>query len=139
MSIKRMVVHNVCIEDKPGSLYSLLSNAASVGVDMHCVMACSKGEGKGCVCLGAKDSAALGSFLKGAGIESTEMAGFSLGGKDKVGAVADILAGLSEAGINGVAAAATVCEDEYHFGIIVAAADGDAAEKALTGQLVSGV
>jgi hypothetical protein len=126
-----MVVHCIEIEDKPGSLYKLLSDIAESGVDLHCVMGYSGGSGIGQVYLGAKDPSVLESCAREADLEATEAAGFVLEGKDEVGAAAAALKGLADAGINGIAGAAMVCESQYHMGIVVAAEDGDAAEEVL--------
>jgi len=131
MSATRMVVHCIEVEDKPGSLYKLLSDIAEVGVDLHCLMAYSGVSGTGKVYLGAKDPSALQACAREAGLEATEAAGFVLEGKDEVGAAAAALKGLADAGINGIAGAAMVCDSQYHMGIVVAAEDGDAAEELL--------
>ena len=131
MAVKRIVVHRVEIEDTPGSLQKLLSQAALVGVDMHCFIACSTGGGKGSLYVSAKDPSICEEIMKQAGIEAEEMVGFVLEGEDKVGAAAEALKGLAGAGINGVAAAAMVCGGNYHMGVIVEASDADAAEQAL--------
>ena len=85
----------------------------------------------GRVCLSAKSGEALKTFAQGAGIEVTQAAGFVISSADKVGAAAEALKGLSDAGINGIAGAAMVCDGQYHMLVVVNAADGDAAEKAL--------
>jgi len=131
MAAKRIIVHCVEIEDNAGSLQKLLSQAAESGVDLQCFTAFSAGGGKGRVCLSAKDPAVLAECLEGLGIESTEAAGFIVGGDDTVGAAAEALKGLSEAGINGVAGAALVCAGQYHMLIVVDAADSDAAAESL--------
>jgi hypothetical protein len=127
---EQMAIHCVEIEDKAGSLHELLGTIAAAGVDLHCFIACSCG-GKGCVCLGAKDPAALEACLSGAGISVTEMAGFSIDGDDKVGAAADALKGLADAGVSGVAGAGMVCDSKFHMGVVVNAADGETAGGAL--------
>lgn len=131
MAVKRISVHCVEIEDKPGSLQNLLEKAAAANVDLLCCAAFSAGAGRGRVYLSAKDPAALQACAQGAGIEATEAAGFIVSGQDKVGAAAEALKGLADAGINGIAGAAMVCNGQYQILIVVSAADGDAAEKAL--------
>jgi hypothetical protein len=130
MALEQIAVHCVEIEDKPGSLQKLLAKAAAANVDLHCFIACSAG-GKGQVCLNAKAPAALEAFAKDAGIKTKTAAGFILGGQDMPGAAAAALKGLADAGINGIAGAAMVCDGQYHMGIIVRAEDGSAAAKAL--------
>jgi hypothetical protein len=124
---ERIVVHCVEIEDKAGSLQGLLSEAAEAGVDFQGFVACSVGGDKGCVCLAAKNPAALAVCAGEAGIEAKEMAGFIIAGDDKVGAASNALKGLADAGISGVAGAAIVCDGQYHMLIVVNAEDGDAA------------
>jgi len=131
MAVKRITVHCVEIEDKPGSLQNLLAKAASANVDLLCFAAFSAGGGRGHVCLGAKDPQTLEACAQEAGIETTAAVGFIVGDADKVGVAAAALKGLAEAGINGVAGAAIVCDGQYQMLIVVDAADGDAAERAL--------
>ena len=128
---EKMAVHCVEIDDKAGSLQGLLEKIASAGVDLHCFMAFSTGGGKGRVCLGAKDPAALAACLAQEGVTATEMAGFVIDGDDEVGAAANVLKGLADAGISGVAGAAVVCDSKYRMGIVVNAADGDSAAEVL--------
>ena len=130
MAVKRITVHCLEIEDKPGSLQELLGQAASANVDLLCFAAFSAG-GKGQVHIGAKDESAFKACAQKAGIESTAAAGFIIGGEDTVGAAADALKGLADAGINGVAGAAMACDGQYQMLVVVKASDGDAAEKAL--------
>ena len=131
MAVKRIAVHCVEIEDKPGSLQNLLAKAASANVDFLGFVALSAGGGRGCVCLSAKDPQTLEACAREAGIEATVAAGFIVSDADKVGAAAETLKGLAEAGINGVAGAAIVSDGQYQMLIVVDAADGDAAERAL--------
>jgi len=131
MAVKRITVHCVEIEDKPGSLQELLGQAASANVDFLCFAAFSAGGGRGQVYLSAKDPAGLEACAKEAGVEVTAAAGFIISGEDKVGTAAESLKGLADAGINGVAGAAMVCDGQYQMLVVVDAADGDAAEEAL--------
>ncbi len=131
MAVKRISVCCVEIEDKPGSLHQLLSQAASANVDFLGFVASSAGGGCGRVCLSAKDPAALEACAKEAGIEATSAAGFLISGEDKVGSAAAGLKGLADAEINGIAGAAMVCDGQYQMLLIVAASDGDAAAAAL--------
>lgn len=131
MAVKRIAVHCVEIEDKPGSLQKLLDKAASENVDLRCFAAFSAGGGRGKVYLSAKDEQVLKACAEKACVEATTAAGFIVGGEDKVGAAAGALKGLAEAGINGLAGAAMVCDGQYHMLVVVDAKDGDAAEKAL--------
>lgn len=132
MSAKRITVYCLDIEDKPGSLHKLLAQAALAKVDLLCLAAFSAGMGTGRVFLGAKEPATLMDCAKQMGLDLIEVAGFILGGEDKIGAAAEAIQGLAQAGINGVATAAIVCDGQYHMGVVVDASDGDAAEKALS-------
>jgi hypothetical protein len=132
MAVKRIAVHCVEIEDKPGSLQKLLSQAALANVDLLCFAAFSAGGGRGRVYVSGKDPQLLEACAQKAAIGIIPAAGFIVSGSDKVGAAAEALKGLAEAGINGVAGAAMVCNGQYQMLIVVAAEHGDAAEKALT-------
>ncbi|MHC4475314.1 MAG: ACT domain-containing protein [Planctomycetota bacterium] len=131
MAVKQVSVHCVEVEDKPGSLQKLLAGAASAGVDFIGFVACSCGGGRGCVCLSAKDPAALAACAQQAGIEAKEAPGFLISGEDKVGIAAADLKPLADAGINGVAGSAMVIGGQYQMLVVVDSADGDAAAKAL--------
>jgi hypothetical protein len=131
MAVKRITVHCLEIEDKPGSLQKLLAEVASANVDLQCFTAFSAGGGRGQVYVSAKDPEAFKACAQEAGIETTTAAGFIVSGDDRVGAAAEVLKGLGLANINGVAGAAMVCDGQYHMLVVVDAADGDAAEKAL--------
>jgi len=128
---KRIRVHCLEIEDKPGSLQKLLAQAASANVDLLCFAAFSAGGGRGQLYVSVKDPQTLEAYAQAVGIEAPAATGFIIGGEDKVGAAAESLKGLADAGINGVAGAAMVCDGQYHMLIVVDAADGDAAEAAL--------
>jgi hypothetical protein len=131
MAVKRIAVHCLEVEDKPGGLQRLLAKAASANVDFLGFVAFSAGGGNGCVCLSAKDPQTLEACAQEAGIETTAAAGFIVSDDDRIGAAAEALKGLADAGINGVAGAAIVSGGQYQMLIVVDAADGDAAQKAL--------
>ena len=131
MAVKRITVHCVEIEDKPGSLQQLLDKAASANVDFQGFAAFSAGGGLGWVYVSAKDPAAFEACAQNVGIDTTEAAGFIISGEDKVGVAAADLKGLADAGISGIAGAAMVCDGQYQMLVVVDAADSDAAAKAL--------
>jgi len=131
MAVKRISVDCLEVEDKPGGLQKFLAQLASANVDLVCAAAFSAGGGRGRVYVSAKDPAALKSCMQQAGIATTAAAGFIVSDEDRVGAAADVLKGLADAGINGVAGAAMVCDGQYHMLVVVNAVDGDAAAKAL--------
>ncbi|MHC4619819.1 MAG: hypothetical protein ACYTEQ_18890 [Planctomycetota bacterium] len=130
MAVKRIVVHCVEIEDRPGSLQKLLAEAAKMNVDLLCFAAFSAGSGQGRVYVSAKDPSTLEACAQEAGMETTAAAGFIIDGDDKIGAAAEALKALADAGINGVAGAAMVCNKQYRMLVVVDTADGEAAEKA---------
>ena len=133
MAVKRIIVHRIKIEDKPGSLHKLLSSIAAEGVDLLCLTACSCCDGNsGAAYLSAKDPSLCEACAAKTGIEATEAVGFIINGDDKTGAAAEALKGLADAGINGIAGAAMVCDGKYQLLVVVDAADGDSAEKALS-------
>jgi hypothetical protein len=130
MAVKRITVQCVEIEDKPGSLQKLLAKIAAK-VDLLCFAAFSAGGGRGRLYLSAKDPNALEACARTAGIKASAAAGFIISGGDRAGAAGQSLKGLADAGINGVAGAAMVCDGQYQMLVVVEAADGDAAEEAL--------
>ncbi len=132
MAVKQITVHCVEVEDKPGGLHALLDRAAQENVDFQCFVAFSTGQEKGKVYLSAKDPTTCQSCAEKAGITATEAAGFIISNDDKVGAAAENLKPLADAGISGIVGSAMVCCDgQYQLLIVVSAADGAAAAKAL--------
>jgi hypothetical protein len=131
MAIRKITVHAVQIEDKPGSLHKLLAKAAADGVDLNCLSACACSGGSAMAYLSAKNPEALKACAIKAGVEVKELAGFMLTGDDTPGAAAEALKPLADAGVNGVAAAAMVCNGGYGMVVIVDASDADSAAKAL--------
>ena len=131
MAVKRITVHCLEIEDKPGSLQKFLAEAASANVDLLCFAAFSAGDGRGRVYASAKKPEGLKACALEAGIEVTAAAGFIVSDEDRVGAAAKVLKGLADAGISGIAGTAMVCNGRYQMLVVVADADGDAAERAL--------
>jgi hypothetical protein len=131
MAVKQVAIHCVEIEDRPGGLQEFLSAAASEGVDLECFTAFSKGNGKGEVCVGAKDASVFAVYAKKAGIKTTKAVGFIISGDDKAGAAAEAMKPLADAGVNGCAGAAMVCNGQYHMLVVVASSESKAAAKAL--------
>jgi hypothetical protein len=132
MDVKRITINCLEIEDKPGSLLKLLGTFASANVDLLCGAAFSIGTGKARVYLSAKDQKAFSACADKAKIKSTIAAGFVMCCEDRVGAGADALKDLAEAGINAIAGIATVFNGQCQLVVVVNAADGDTAEKALS-------
>ncbi len=133
MAVKRIVVHCVEIEDKPGSLQKLLSQSSLSGVDLTCFSAFSCGSNHGRAFVGAKDPNKFQGFAKEAGLKTTEVAGFILDDEDRIGAAADALLGIAENDISGLTGSAIVCDGRYHLFVAVRAEDADLAQKALGG------
>jgi hypothetical protein len=131
MSVKRVAVHCVDIEDKPGSLHKFLTQSSLSGVDYLCFSAFSCSDNHGRVYVSAKDPKSFEAFAKEAGIKITEAAGFIVGGEDRVGAAANVLKRLAEKDIHGIAGAAMVCDNQYQLFVVVNAKDADRAQKAM--------
>jgi len=131
MAVKRITIDCVKIEDEPGSLQRLLASAAEAGVDLLCFAAFGAGRGHGHVYLSAKNHKVFRACAEEAGIDTKDAAGFMIQGSDRPGAAAKVLKKLADAGINGVAGAAMVCDGQYQMLIVVDARDGGEAEKAL--------
>jgi hypothetical protein len=131
MAVKKIVVHCVEIEDKPGSLQKFLSQSSLSGVDYLCFSAFSCGSNRGRAFVSAKDQKKFESFAKDAGLKTTVAAGFIVDGKDRVGAAADALLGIAENDVTGLVGSAMVCNDRYQMFVAVNAEDGDRTQKAL--------
>jgi hypothetical protein len=132
MSIKCINVYAVNIKDVPGSMQSFLIELARENIDLNGMIVVSGGGNKGTAYLSSKVPDSLISYLRRKKIDSTEMAGFLISGKDRIGSAANAIDPLTNAGINGIAGAAMVCENKFGMLIVVKATDGDAAQKVLT-------
>ena len=133
MAVKRIVVHCVEIEDKPGSLQKFLSQSSLSGVDFLCFSAFSCGSNRGRAFVSAKDPKQFESFAEEAGLETTVAAGFIVDGDDLAGAAAEALLGLAENDITGLVGSAMVLDGRYQMFVAVDAKNGDRAQKALGG------
>jgi hypothetical protein len=131
MSVKRVAVHCVDIEDKPGSLQKFLAQSSMSGADYLCFSAFSCGDNHCRVYVSAKDPKIFEDFAGEAGIKTTEATGFIVDGVDRAGAAADVLKRLAEKDIRGITGAAMVCDNRYHLLVVVNAKDADRAQKAL--------
>jgi prephenate dehydratase len=131
MAVKRIAVHCVEIEDKPGSLHRFLSQSSLTGVDYLCFSAFSCGNNRGRVFVSANDPRSFEAFAKEAKLKVTLATGFIVDGVDRAGAAADALKGFAENGIAGIAGAAMACDGRYQMFVVVNAKDGDRAQKAL--------
>ncbi len=131
MAVKRITVHCVDIEDKPGSLQRFLLQSALSGVDYLCFIACSCGENRGRVAVSAKDEGKFEAFAREAKLSVTKEAGFIVDGEDRAGAGADVIKGLAEREIRGIAGTGMVIKGKFRILVVVDAKDGDAAAKAL--------
>lgn len=132
MSVKRVTVHCVDIEDKPGSLHKFLSQSSLSGVDYLCFTASSCGNNRGRVCVSAKSTEAFEAFAQEAGIKTTVVAGFIVDGEDRVGAAAEATVKLAENDVGSIAGAAMVCDGRYQILIIVDTENADRAQKLLS-------
>jgi hypothetical protein len=131
MAMKRVAVHGVEIEDKPGSLHRFLSQSSLSGVDYLFFTAYSCGDNRGRVFASAKNPENFEAFAKEAELKVSVAAGFIISGKDTVGAAASALKGLAENSISGISGAAIVCNGQYHMVVVVNAKDAERAQKVL--------
>ena len=132
-AVKRIPVHCVEIEDKPGSLQKLRAQSNLSGVDFLCLSAFSCGENRGQAFVSAKDPKVFGAFAKEAGLDVTKAAGFLLDGEDHPGAAAEVLTGLAESDISGLCGSAMVFGGKYQLFVVVDTKNADQAEKLLGG------
>jgi hypothetical protein len=131
MAVKRVTVHCVDIEDKPGSLHRFLSQCSLSGVDFLCFIAVSCGDNRGKVYVSAKDPKSFENFAQEAKIKLTTAAGFIIDGVDRIGAGADAITVLAKNDIPGLAGAAMVIDGRYQMLIIVDAKNADLTQKVL--------
>ena len=127
---ERITLFKMEISDRPGSLHEILSTIAGAGLDLMCIGAVSTGEGKGAMFVSPKDVGAARAFAEQTGAAPEEMTGIVIKGKDCVGACADSLKPLADAGINGVLCMASCVNGDYVMVIAFDKANGDAAAEA---------
>ena len=132
MAVKRIVVHCVDIEDKPGSLQKFLSQSSLSGVDFLYFSAFSCGNNRSRAFVSAKNPKKFEDFAREAGLKTTVAAGFIIDDKDRIGAAADALLGIAEKEISGLVGSAMVRDGKYQMFVAVKAEDGDRAQKALS-------
>jgi hypothetical protein len=133
MGAKRVTVHCVDIEDKPGSLHRFLSQSSLSGVDYLCFVAFSCGNNHGRVAVSAKNPKTFEAFVKEAKLKAPEAAGFIVEGEDRPGAAAKIIAKLAEKDIGGIVGTAMVFNGRYQMLIVVDAKNAERAQKLLSG------
>ena len=132
MAVKRVVMHGVDIEDKPGSLHRFLSQSSLSGVDYLCFSTYSCGNNRGRVFVGAKDPKIFEPFAKEAKLKITPAAGFIIGSKDRLGAAADVIKGLAENDIRGLAGTVIGYNGLFQMLVVVKAKDASLAQKLLS-------
>jgi hypothetical protein len=132
MAVKRVTVHCVEIEDKPGSLHRFLSQSSLSGVDFMCFTAFSCGNNRSRVVVCAKDTGTFEAFAKEANIKVSRKTGFIITGQDRCGAAADAIAGLAANDVPGVVGAAMAAEGRYQMLVVVDNKDAELAQKALS-------
>lgn len=132
MAVRRITVHCVEIEDKPGSLQKFLAQSSLSGVDFLFFAAFSCGNNRGRAYVGAKEAAKFEAFAKEAGLGMETATGFIVSGEDRVGAAAEALKGLAENDINGIAGSAMVIDGQYQMLVVVDTADAERAEALLS-------
>jgi hypothetical protein len=131
MGVRRIVIHGVDIEDKPGSLQKFLAQSSLSGVDFLYFVMFSCGHNRGRVYVSAKDPKCFETFAKEADIDVTAACGFLIDGDDKVGAAAEALKDLAENDIDEVAGYAMVCDGRYQMLIVVDDASAKRAARVL--------
>lgn len=132
MAVRRITVHCVEIEDKPGSLQKFLTQSSLSGVDFLCFAAFSCGNNCGRVFVGAKEAAKFEAFAKEAELGAQTATGFIVSGEDRVGAAAETLKGLAENNIDGIASSAMVIDGQYQMLVVVDTVDAERAEAFLS-------
>jgi hypothetical protein len=131
MAVKQVVMYGIDIEDKPGSLHRFLSQSSLSGVDYLCFSAYSCGNNRGRVFVSAKDPKIFEAFAKEAKLKITPAAGFVISDKDRLGAAADVIKGLAENGIRGLAGTLIVYDGLFQMLVVVDAKDAGRAQKLL--------
>jgi hypothetical protein len=131
MAVKRVSVYAIKLEDVPGNLQKHLAIASADGVDFQCFTACACPGGIATAYLSARNPEALKDCSAKVDVEMTEMAGFLITGNNEIGGAASDLKPLADAGINCVAAAGIVHDEQYGIVVIVDFADADRAANVL--------
>jgi hypothetical protein len=132
-TVKRVEYRYATVPDTPGEGQRILTALRDSGVDLLAVLAFPTGDGQSQIDLVPTDPAALTAASAQLGVTlSDAKRAFLVQGDDRVGAVADTIVKLADAGLNITAASATAASSGS-FGMIlwVAPADYEKAAAAL--------
>ena len=131
-SVRRVEYFYATVPDTPGEGLRALTALRDSGVDLLAFLAFPTGGGQSQIDLVPSDPAALTEAAASAGVAlSDAKQAFLVQGADRVGAVADTVETLANAGINVTAAAATGASGSYGMILWVAPADVESAASAL--------
>jgi hypothetical protein len=128
---QRVTVLKTEIDDKPGSLLTLMKDLKAKNAGVAGLWGHGAGDGKATLFTIAKNQKRVRAVLKASGREVEEGTGFLLKGTDKTGAMVKPLKALAEAGVNIGALDAIAVGGRFASFIWVDPADVDKAAKAL--------
>ena len=131
--VRRIDYFYVTVADKPGEGRKVLSALKQEGVNLVAFLGFPAGKGKAQLDLMPQDGAALIRAAKKGGWELVgPKKAFLIQDSDRVGAVADAVEKLFEAGVNVTASSAAACgQGHYGMSLWVAPADYEKAARAL--------
>jgi hypothetical protein len=117
--ISKVEYYSVELADKPGAGAHIMSAFKEAGVNFTGLWGYPLSRGKSKLDLVAENSADFKKAAKKLKIEvGAKQIGFWVSGKDKKGAVADVLQKLADAGVN-VRAAQAICSGAGRFGALI--------------------
>ena len=124
-TVKRVEYRYATVPDTPGEGQRILTALRDSGVDLLAFLAFPTGDGQSQIDLVPADPAALTAASAQLGVTlSDAKRAFLVQGDDRVGAVADTIVKLADAGLNITAAAATAASSGS-FGMILWVAPAD--------------
>lgn len=117
--ISKVEYYSVDLPDKPGEGAHIMSAFKEAGINFTALWGYPVAPGKAKLDLVAEDAAAFKKAAKKLKIDiGAKRIGFWVAGKDKKGAVADVLQKLADAGVN-VLAAQAICSGAGRFGALI--------------------
>ena len=118
-NIRRIDYYYATVPDKPGEAARILTALQQAGVNLLGVSAFPHGARRSQLDLIPEDATAFAKAAKKAGLTlSSKKSGFLIQGEDRTGAVAEVLSGLGEAGIN-VTSVQAACAGAGRYGALL--------------------
>jgi len=134
MATQRVTILKANIKNRPGALLKVMNELKANNLGLTGLWGFSTAGGKGELYLAAKNPAKVKALLRKSKIFSSEMAVFSIRGKDRTGALNSALGRLTRKGVNILAIHAIAVGGKFGSYIWVDARNVNKATRALRGR-----